>query len=93
MSTDGVYVTLEQLIQLQHRARGLSFLPKQPVPSLLTGRHASRIRGRGLDFEELRGYLPGDDPRTIDWKILLRARQTTILKFSSRMPSTSVASR
>jgi uncharacterized protein (DUF58 family) len=69
----GVYADLDELIRLQFKARGFSFLPKQPIHSLLAGRHASRIRGRGLDFEELRDYLPGDDPRTIDWKVTARA--------------------
>jgi len=61
------YVSLEGLLGLRHRAKGFSFLPRQPVHSLLTGRHASRLRGRGLDFEELRHYAEGDDTRTIDW--------------------------
>lgn len=61
------YVTLDELARLRHRAKGFSFLPRQPVHSLLTGRHASRLRGRGLDFEELRRYFEGDDTRTIDW--------------------------
>lgn len=62
-----VHVTLDELLRLRHRAKGFSFLPRQPVHSLLTGRHASRLRGRGLDFEELRHYFEGDDTRTIDW--------------------------
>jgi uncharacterized protein (DUF58 family) len=68
----GVYVSLEDLIGMRARARGFSFLPRQPVESLLSGRHASRMRGRGLNFEEIRAYLPGDDIRTIDWKITAR---------------------
>lgn len=68
----GVYTSLDELVQLQYRARGFSFLPRQPVHSLLAGRHASRMRGRGLNFEELRGYLPGDDVRAIDWKVTAR---------------------
>ena len=40
-----VHVTLEELLRLRHRAKGFSFLPRQPVHSLLTGRHASRLRG------------------------------------------------
>jgi uncharacterized protein (DUF58 family) len=60
-------VTIEQLLALKHHARGFSFLPRQPVHSLLAGRHASRLRGRGLNFEELRHYFEGDDTRTIDW--------------------------
>lgn len=70
----GVYVTLEQLARLRHRAHGFSLLPRQPVKSLLSGGHASKLRGRGLDFDEIRKYLPGDDPRTIDWKVTARAR-------------------
>jgi uncharacterized protein (DUF58 family) len=61
------FVTLDELLRLKHRARGFSFLPRQPVHSLLAGRHASRLRGRGLNFEELRHYVEGDDTRTIDW--------------------------
>ena len=40
--------------------------------SLLSGRHGSRVAGRGLAFEELRQYLPGDDIRTIDWRVTAR---------------------
>jgi len=71
----GVYVTLEDLIRLQYEASGFSFLPRQPVHSLLAGHRASRLRGRGLDFEELRHYLPGDDIRTIEWKVTNRTKQ------------------
>jgi uncharacterized protein (DUF58 family) len=71
---EGVYVTLERLAALRHEARGFSFLPRQPVTSLLAGGHASKLRGRGLDFQEIRKYLPGDDPRTIDWKVTARTR-------------------
>jgi uncharacterized protein (DUF58 family) len=72
----GVYVTLDRLVELQYQARGFSFLPRQPVHSILAGRHASRLRGRGLNFEEIRRYLPGDDVRQIDWKVTLRTRKT-----------------
>ncbi|NOR19847.1 MAG: DUF58 domain-containing protein [Xanthomonadales bacterium] len=71
---DGVYVQLDDLVRLQHKASGFSFLPKQPVHSILSGRHASKLRGRGLNFEELRNYLPGDDTRNIDWKVTARTR-------------------
>ncbi|UZF91460.1 DUF58 domain-containing protein [Bosea sp. NBC_00550] len=66
------FATLDDLLRLKHRARGFSFLPRQPVHSLLAGRHASRLRGRGLNFEELRHYFEGDDTRTIDWRATAR---------------------
>ena len=62
-----IHVTLDDLLRLKHRAKGFSFLPRQPVHSLLAGRHGSRLRGRGLEFEELRPYSEGDDVRAIDW--------------------------
>lgn len=68
------HVALGDLIPLRYQARGFSLLPRQPVRSLLTGRHASRLRGRGLDFEELRRYVQGDDVRTIDWFATARRR-------------------
>lgn len=71
-SRQGVYVSLPELISLQYQATGFTFLPRQPVHSLLSGRHGSRLRGRGLDFEELRQYRPGDDIRTMDWKATKR---------------------
>ena len=69
-----VTISLEELLLLKADARGFSFLPRQPVHSLLSGRHASRLRGRGLAFEELRHYVQGDDVRTIDWKATARLR-------------------
>lgn len=68
----GIYAALGDLVRLEHRARGFSLLPRQPVHSLLAGRHASRLRGRGLNFEEIRRYQFGDDVRQIDWKATLR---------------------
>jgi uncharacterized protein (DUF58 family) len=65
---EGVKVSLAQLMALESKARGLSLVARQPRSSLLAGNHGSRLRGRGLDFEELRRYLPGDDLRALDWR-------------------------
>lgn len=67
-----IHVDLGRLTALEHRARGFDFLPRQPVGSVLSGRRASRLRGRGLEFEEIRAYLPGDDPRAMDWRVTAR---------------------
>ncbi len=63
-----VHVSTQHLRKLQAESGGLTFLPRQAVSSVLNGRHGSRLRGRGLNFEEMRNYLPGDDIRSIDWK-------------------------
>jgi uncharacterized protein (DUF58 family) len=72
----GVYTSLADLVAMRYRTRGFSVLPRQPVHSLLAGRHASRLRGRGLNFEEIRRYQAGDDIRQIDWKVTARTRKT-----------------
>jgi uncharacterized protein (DUF58 family) len=73
--TPGVYADLDELIRLQFKVHGFSFLPRQPVQSLLAGRRASRLRGRGLDFEEIRRYIPGDDIRAMDWRVTARTQK------------------
>lgn len=73
---EGVYTSLDQLARLRYQAQGFSFLPRQPISSLLAGRHTSRLRGRGLNFEELRRYQLGDDIRAIDWKVTARTGKT-----------------
>ena len=70
----GVYASLEELVRIRYRARDFSFKPQQPVTSILSGRYASRLRGRGLNFEELRRYHEGDDIRTMDWHVTARTR-------------------
>lgn len=71
-SGDAIYTNLRALMRLRYSARGFSYLPRQPVRSLLSGRKRSRLRGRGLDFDELRHYRPGDDIRTMDWRVTNR---------------------
>ncbi|MBP8924605.1 MAG: DUF58 domain-containing protein [Pseudomonadales bacterium] len=77
-----VTIDLEVLVGLRAEAHGFSFLPRQPVGSLLAGRHGSRLRGRGLAFEELRRYAPGDDVRTIDWRATARLRSPQVRVYS-----------
>jgi uncharacterized protein (DUF58 family) len=71
-----VYASLRDLIGLQHDAHGFSFLPRHAIQSLLSGRHRSRLRGRGLDFDEVRKYVAGDDVRNIDWRVTARVGTT-----------------
>ncbi len=76
------HIDLAALIALRHQARGFSFLPRQPVSSVLNGRHGSRLRGRGFDFAELRHYAIGDDIRAIDWQATARQRKPQVRVFT-----------
>lgn len=78
MERDGVHVTTEQLVALEACARDLTFVQKAKSHQQLAGRMQSAMRGRGLTFEELRDYLPGDDIRNIDWRVTARTGKPAI---------------
>ena len=70
--SDGlVYVSTPQLIQLHHAAQNLP-LKVAKVRALQTGEYYSPFRGRGMEFDEVRLYQPGDDVRTLDWRVTAR---------------------
>ena len=71
-----VAVTLDDLMRFEYMVSAGNILPNHPIYSILAGRHAARMRGRGLDFEEVRLYVPGDDIRNIDWKVTARSNNT-----------------
>jgi uncharacterized protein (DUF58 family) len=71
-TSEDIYTNLHSLVRLRFTAQGFNYLPRQPVRSLLSGRKRSRLRGRGLDFDELRHYRPGDDIRNMDWRVTNR---------------------
>ncbi|TCR85453.1 DUF58 domain-containing protein [Rhizobium sp. BK376] len=76
--TGGVHVTTNELVALEGRARDLSFVQKARSHQQLAGRMQSSLRGRGLIFEELREYLPGDDIRSIDWRVTARTTRPVV---------------
>src|SRR3569832_715950 len=48
----------------------------------LAGAYLSVFKGRGMDFDEVREYTPGDEVRTIDWNVTARAGRTFVKKFT-----------
>lgn len=60
------------LVGMRFGTRELNFFPRLMARTALMGGHQSRSRGRGMDFEEVRQYQPGDDIRTIDWRVTAR---------------------
>jgi uncharacterized protein (DUF58 family) len=62
---------LEELLTLRTAARSLN-LAQGPARALLLGSHRSAHHGRGLEVEEVRPYVAGDDARSIDWRVTAR---------------------
>ncbi|WP_067151203.1 DUF58 domain-containing protein [Pseudotamlana agarivorans] len=72
-----VFLTLEQLLKFELISTIINLgSGKQKSNSVLSGRYASRLRGRGLDFEESRPYVLGDDIRKIDWNVTAKIGKT-----------------
>ncbi len=73
-SLTGVYTSLRDLINLRYRS-DRELLSGKVSTNLQPGQKASKIRGSGLDFAEVRVYQPGDDVRSIDWKVSARKQK------------------
>lgn len=69
-----VSVSQAGLIRLNAPARAIA-LDVLRVNSLQTGAYVSHFRGRGMEFDESRPYQPGDDPRSIDWRVTARSTE------------------
>lgn len=67
-----ISVSQAGLIRLNGPARAIA-LDVVRVRSLQTGAYVSHFRGRGMEFDESRPYQPGDDPRSIDWRVTARS--------------------
>ena len=70
-----VAASTSTLVDLRYAARELSLFPRTPPRAQIAGGYSSRFRGRGMDFDEVRPYQPGDDRRSIDWRVTARTRQ------------------
>jgi uncharacterized protein (DUF58 family) len=68
----GAVITLQQLLVQRYAAKTLEYLAQTRSIAGISGLHLSKMRGRGIDFEEFRPYQAGDDIRLIDWRVTAR---------------------
>jgi uncharacterized protein (DUF58 family) len=72
------------------RVRRLEIRTRRLVDESLAGSYHSLFRGRGMEFAEVREYLPGDDVRTIDWNVSARMGHPFVKKFTEERELTVV---
>jgi uncharacterized protein (DUF58 family) len=72
---------MEDLNALLKKVKRLELDLNKKVTSYLLGNYASTFKGRGLEFEEVRPFQQGDDPRSIDWNVTARAGYPHIKRF------------
>lgn len=68
----GIKASIAELVRQRGAAASLGAAPRARVRTLHAGGHASTFRGRGMEFDETRAYQPGDDVRSIDWRVTAR---------------------
>lgn len=67
---DGVVAELDELIDLRRYAHSIRYQPEKRA--VRGGMHLSKLRGRGMDFAEVRNYQPGDEVRHMEWRVTAR---------------------
>ncbi|MDN3639542.1 DUF58 domain-containing protein [Simiduia curdlanivorans] len=78
----GAYSELSQLLMARFISKDLRIPARRRSQSSLAGASRTKFRGRGMEFAEVRQYQPGDDVRSIDWRVTART-QTPFTKLYS----------
>lgn len=71
----------QSVAEILGKVERLQIVARRVVDDLFAGQYQSAFRGRGMEFDEVREYQPGDDVRTIDWNVTARAGVPFIKRF------------
>jgi len=67
--------------ELLAQVRRLTIRSRRAVEEVFSGAYRSAFRGKGLEFAEVREYVPGDDVRSIDWNVTARTGEPHVKRF------------
>lgn len=67
--------------ELAKKIRYIQIFTNKTVNNLLAGEYSSAFKGRGMEFEEVREYQPGDEIRTIDWNVTARTGKPFVKRY------------
>lgn len=72
ISIPGITVDVEELVRVQAQLSGISLDNLRRLSRIRSGAKETAYRGRGMEYEESRAYVAGDDVRTMDWRVMAR---------------------
>jgi uncharacterized protein (DUF58 family) len=76
--------------EILKKVRRIQIVTSAMVHDLFAGQYHSAFKGLGIEFEEVREYMPGDDVRTIDWNVTARTGRPFVKRFREERELTVV---
>ena len=67
--------------EIAQAVKRIQFVTGRHVSDVMAGAYLSVFKGRGMEFDEVRPYVPGDDIRTIDWNVTARTGEPHVKRF------------
>src|SRR5688572_19875426 len=67
--------------EIAQAVKRIQFVTGRQVSDVMAGAYLSVFKGRGMEFDEVRPYVPGDDVRTIDWNVTARTGEPHVKRF------------
>ena len=72
---------MSEISELLRKIKSLNIPTKNTVESIESGIYNSKFRGGGIEFSEVREYVPGDDVKRIDWSVSARHNSLFVKEF------------
>jgi len=76
--------------ELARKVRLVELRARKTVGGALSGAYHSAFKGQGVEFQEVREYVPGDDTRSIDWNVTARVGRPYLKRFAEERDQTVV---
>jgi len=80
----------EKTRELLRKVRRIQVRTDRMVNDVVVGEYRSVFKGRGMEFEEVREYIPGDDIRTIDWNVTARTSTAHVKRYVEEREMTAI---
>ena len=80
----------QNISEILKKVQRVQIVANRTVNDLMAGQYKSVFRGRGMEFDEVREYQPGDDIRTIDWNVTARTGRPHVRRYQEERELTAM---